>query len=250
MDDLRILLVDDEIDTLESLKDVFEDKNYKVDTLDSGTKVVDYLKQHIFDVILMDIKMPSLNGVETYQRIKETCKAGKTTVILMTAYSLDDLIKEAIHDGVYAILRKPINIDNLFKTIRQAKEGALILIVEDAGGSSEGLKDILVDEGFLVKVVPSGEAAIEWAEKHTHDIVLLAERLPLMNGLETHHKIGKINPNAVTIVMTTQKKDMTDAAQWTLQKSAYATMQKPLDIERLLYVIEEISTKRQHGIPI
>jgi len=218
MDDLRILLVDDQLDTLENLKDVFEDLKFEVDTLDCGSKVVNYLKEKVFDVILMDIKMPTMDGVETYRKIKETCKADKTTVILMTAYSVDDLIKEAIHDGVYAIIRKPINFEKLFNMIKQAKEGAIILIVEDAGGSSESLKEILVDEGYLVKVVPSGEAAIEWAEKHTHDIVLLAEELPKMNGTETQLKIEEINPKAITIVMTTHREDQTEATEETAER--------------------------------
>lgn len=238
-----ILLVDDEIDTLESLKDVLEDHGFEVSTLESGTEAVEYVKDNIVDVILMDIKMPIMDGVETFREIKETCEVYGTTVILMTAYSVDGLIREAVHEGVYAILRKPLDPNELFSTIRQAKEGALILIIENDKASGESLKDLLVHEGFLVKLVPSGEAAITWAEKNTQDIVLLDLNLPVMNGLETYIKIKEINPNAVTIMMTTDRQDMAEIENEALRQSAYTCLQKPLDPNALIAMIKAFAKK-------
>jgi len=250
MGKIRILLVDDEIDTLESLKDVLEDHNFNVKTLQSGAETVEYVRRNIFDVILMDIKMPVMDGVLTYRKIKKICKENKTTVILITAYFLDDLIREAIHDGVYAILRKPINFNQLFRTIRQAKEGALVLIVEDVNAGSEGLRDILLDEGFMVKVVSSGEAAVEWAKKNTQDIILLDAHLPRMNGLETYLKLKQINPNPISIMMATDRQETAGIVDEALRQSAYTCLQKPLDPGSLVPMIKDLAKRKREGLPI
>jgi len=243
----KILIVDDERDSIEGLKDILEDNNFEVDAVDDGQKAVQRLKQTVFDIILLDIKMPVMDGVELYKKIKEICKSQGTVVIMMTAYSVDELMKEAIHEGVYAIFRKPLNVEELLDTIRQAKEGALVLVVEDDPETAKSIKYLLEDNGYRVNVVSSGEAAVEYAKKHTQDIILLDVKLPVMNGLEAYLKIREINPHSVAIMMTAYREEVDEIVRQALDNSAYTCLYKPLDPPSLLKIVGKLAEKKRKG---
>ena len=243
----KILIVDDERDSIEGLKDILEDNNFEVDAVDDGQKAVQRLKQTVFDIILLDIKMPVMDGVETYKQIKDICKIKGTAVIMMTAYSLEEMVKEAIHDGVYAILRKPLNVEELLDTISQSKEGALVLVVEDDFEVAESIKYLLEDNGYRVNIMSSGEAAVEYAKKHTQDIILLDVKLPVMNGLETYLKIKEINPNSVAIMMTAYREEVDDIVKQALKNSVYTCLYKPLDPKSLLEIVGKLAEKKRKG---
>jgi CheY-like chemotaxis protein len=116
----RILLVDDNADFLDSTKDVLEDAGYQVDVATNG---VDALNQELnapFDVVLMDIKMPGMNGVETFIQMKKNNP--HVRVVLFTAYALEDLVEEARNEGVCEVLNKPLDMEKLLGTINPDKK--------------------------------------------------------------------------------------------------------------------------------
>jgi len=77
-----------------------------------------------FDVILMDIKMPGMNGVETLKEIKMI--RPDVTVVMMTAYAVEDLIKEAQREGAYGVLHKPLDVEKMIGLIEGLREGTHI----------------------------------------------------------------------------------------------------------------------------
>jgi len=117
-----------------------------------------------YSLILMDINMPAMNGVEAFKEIKKD--SPDTTVIMMTAYSMEDLIKDALKEGAYDVLRKPLDISKAIATIESAKkESALVMIIDDDINTREGLKDILIQKGFKVTMAKTGEEALEITKK-------------------------------------------------------------------------------------
>ncbi|MHA1378071.1 MAG: response regulator [Candidatus Helarchaeota archaeon] len=111
----NLIIVDDNIEICETLKDIFDDIGYKVTIANNGYDVIELIRSDGYDFILMDIKMPGINGVETFKKIKEINP--KLKVIMMTAYSLDDLINEAKKEGAYAIFNKPLDIKRIIRLI-------------------------------------------------------------------------------------------------------------------------------------
>jgi len=243
----RILLVDDEMDSILALKDVLEDKGFETELVDNGTKAVERAGQQEFDIILMDIKMTGMNGVEAYRKIKQRCRENGTAVIMMTAYSVKGLVEEAIMEGVYAVLRKPLDIDELLNTMRQAVEGAMILVVEDDADVSESIKDLLEVKGYMVTVAPSGEEAVEYAKRHTEDIILLDIGLPGMNGLETYLEIKKLNPNPITLMVTAFRGEVDDMVEKAIEEGVHTCLYKPLAPEKLLEIIADLAQKKRKG---
>ena len=114
-------------------------------------------------MVLMDIKMPVMNGVETYKKLK-IMKPG-IRVILMTAFSVEDLIKDALREGVYAVIHKPFDIETVMNMIEKSKNGALIAIVDDDPNVCKTMKAVLERKGYSVNTCPTGEDAISLAEE-------------------------------------------------------------------------------------
>lgn len=116
----KILIVDDESQIRNILKHLLKDEGYTVRTADNGYKAIQLVTEFRPDLILMDQKMPGLNGIETMERIKE--KYPDQTIIILTAYGAVSLAVDAIKKGAYDYLEKPFDNDKLLILIHRAIE--------------------------------------------------------------------------------------------------------------------------------
>lgn len=116
---LRILVVEDNEKFAQNMKDVLELKGYEVLTATDGFKALEFVKKNGFHLVLMDIKMPVMNGVETYLAIRDI--RSDVVVIIITGYlkEMGDVVADAVQKCVYTCLEKPINIDRLILLLEQ-----------------------------------------------------------------------------------------------------------------------------------
>jgi len=134
--EVKILVVDDQPGMCETLLDILEDVGYNVRSAQDGSTAIEMNKQDVFDIILMDIIMPGINGVEALKVIKKM--NADTTVILMTAYTAPDLIMEAQKAGVYECLTKPFSPSRLLDIItRLCEERNALLSLRGKKGYAE-----------------------------------------------------------------------------------------------------------------
>ncbi len=106
-----VLLVDDDVGMVETLGDILAARRYQVATAGSGEAAVARVRADRFDAVLMDIKMPGLNGVQALRAIKAL--APDTPVIMMTAYTRDELVAEAQQTTGFPVLSKPLDLDRV-----------------------------------------------------------------------------------------------------------------------------------------
>jgi len=120
----RILLVDNEPDITLAFKIGLEDNGFVVDTFNDPQIASANFKDGLYDLLLLDIKMPKMNGIEFYQRMKEIDK--KVKVCFITASEIhyyEKITKEVFPTlGVRRLLRKPIKIIDLVKDLKQELE--------------------------------------------------------------------------------------------------------------------------------
>src|SRR5688572_16778520 len=102
----RALIVDDDVLLARTLKEILELKGWSVEQAHTGTDAVATVEREEFDVVLMDIKMPGMDGVDAFKAMKATRPDIK--VILMTAYAREDRILEAERNGVIRVMSKPV----------------------------------------------------------------------------------------------------------------------------------------------
>ena len=112
-----ILIVDDNISLARSLCLILDKKGHKTSTAKNGIKAIKKTKDKFLDIILMDIKMPLMNGVETYRKIKKISPG--SIVFMMTAYSVEKLVQDAIKEGVETVLYKPLDIEKTINLIEE-----------------------------------------------------------------------------------------------------------------------------------
>ena len=115
----RILVVDDDTMNLVRTKMILGEE-YDVLLADSGMEALDKLKWETVDLVLLDIEMPKLNGIETFERMKEF--ASDVPVIFLTASGLEEDVRSAIRLGAVNYLMKPVKPQELMKRIAQEFE--------------------------------------------------------------------------------------------------------------------------------
>jgi CheY-like chemotaxis protein len=246
MDDkASILIVDDDAGMCETLSDIMEDRGYRTIIALDGYEAVEKVRELDFDVILMDIRMPGMNGVETFRQIKGI--QPDAAVVMMTAYAVEDLIEDALLEGAYGVLYKPFDMERMIGLIDGMKEGGLILVVDDDRDNCEFFKDILEARGYQVSIALSGEEAVEMAREDKHDMIFIDMKLPGMNGLETYLAVREINPQAVAVMMTAYPQEANGLLEEPLGEGVYTCLYKPFEIEEVIQLVDGICRRNRQG---
>jgi DNA-binding NtrC family response regulator len=126
---IRILVIDDELSVRDSLYNWFREEGYMVDVAASAKECLTKLADQEWDIFLIDIKMPGIDGLELQRRIKKIYP--ESTIIIMTAYASIESAVEALKQGAYDYISKPFDPDDLSHLIRNAAERKQ-LVVETA----------------------------------------------------------------------------------------------------------------------
>ena len=222
-----ILVVDDNVDLLETFAMILKRRGFNVETAENGAAAVEKFREHTYDITLMDIVMPEMNGVDAFKKIKELEPGAP--VILMTAYSDENLIETARTEGVNHILNKPIRIDQLIELITDTACDEPILIVDDDEDIRETLTRILQLDGNRVITAGSGEEAVEIVSGRSCRMAFIDVKLPNIDGLETFLRIKEINPSILTVMMTGFQNEVRDALEKAQDASAVTCLYKPFD---------------------
>lgn len=117
--DATLLLVDDDIGMVDTLADILSARGYEVVSASSGDAALVIVRRGGFDVALLDVRMPGLNGVETLKLMRALDP--RIGVIMMTAFTRDELVEEARRSGAVAILSKPLDIEEVLGVLDTAR---------------------------------------------------------------------------------------------------------------------------------
>ena len=237
----NILVVDDQIGMLETFTDILEDRDCNVVTADNGFTAIKKVKEQSFDLIFMDIKMPGLNGVQTFRELKKIDP--KITVIMMTAYSVEDLIEEAVEEGAYAVIYKPFDMDKVIQTIERVLENNLILVVDDRLEDRQLFADILADKDYQVTTAKDGYEAIDLVKKDNFGIIFIDVNMPGIDGVQTFEQIHEIRPDVPVIMITGYSVE--EMLKEAVGKGAYACLHKPFDMEKIIQIVEEVKDNKK-----
>ena len=115
----NILIVDDNVSQCKTMSLILRRKGSAVATANDGWEAIETVQERPFDMIFMDIKMPLMNGVEAYRRIKEIRPGA--VVMMMTAYAVEDLVQQALDEGAYGIVYKPLDIEEMLRLVEEIR---------------------------------------------------------------------------------------------------------------------------------
>lgn len=237
----NILVVDDLKSIRMTLGRVLEDEGHNVVLAEDGYQAIEAAKQTSFDLIFMDIKMPGINGVQTFREVKKINP--QAAVIMMTAYSVEDLVREALEEGAYAVVYKPFDIENIVSIIESALRKTLILIVDDRFADRETLKAILEERGYSVVTASSGAETLARVKEKRFDIIFLDVKLPDIDGAQLFEQVKAIDPEVAVIMMTGYSEE--ESVKRAISQGAYTCIYKPFNIDKILALVGEISQQRR-----
>jgi DNA-binding NtrC family response regulator len=139
----KVLLVDDEEEFVETLAERMRTRGMEVATTTSGSEALDRVDDEDFDVVVLDLKMPGIDGLEALKRIKR--RRPDIQVVLLTGYATVEKGVEAIKEGALEFLEKPIDLKALTEAIHRAKATKMVLVEKE---TEERIKDILEHKGW------------------------------------------------------------------------------------------------------
>src|SRR5438132_14114501 len=114
----RILIVDDEPGIRQSLKGVFEDEGFQTEAVSSGEECLKKLEQAAYDLVLLDIWLPGIDGIETLRRLRE--KSSQTHVIMISGHATIATAVTATKLGAYDFIEKPLSLEHTLLIARNA----------------------------------------------------------------------------------------------------------------------------------
>ncbi|MFO8053824.1 MAG: sigma-54 dependent transcriptional regulator [Bacteroidales bacterium] len=120
----KILVVDDEKSIRNSLREILENEQYKVDEAPDGPEALELVRQYHFDLVLLDIKMPQMDGVEVLERLNVLSDA---PVVMISGHGNIETAVEAIKKGAYDFIEKPLDLNRLLITLRNALDKSTLV---------------------------------------------------------------------------------------------------------------------------
>ncbi len=234
-ENIKVLVVDDHHGMLHTLTDILKDEDYQVAAAESGIAAIDLCQQNEFDVILMDVKMPGLNGVETLRRIKDYIT--NTRVIMMSAYSVDELKQESIQAGAIAFLQKPIDIGAVIKIIEQVKQPLILLASEDESEMST-LMRYLNQHNYRAYATQDIEELISLTRQIHFSIIITDTRIVSKDGTDIHQIFEEVTPSSLLIVLDETNWECPDNAELSAGKLG-SVPDKLKDTSDLVSILDE-----------
>jgi len=246
MDDKKRVLIIDDDDSLrffcaEALEGVFNE----IDTAGSAEEAKKYIKEKKYDVVLLDIKLPGMQGNEYIKILKK--EHPSTEVIMITGESDIRTAVDVIKDGAFDYIAKPFDVSNLINVVKKAianrekklqmRSKTKALIVDDDPAIRTLCKYALKDMFDEITEVGSSEEGMSAFAKQSYDIVLLDVMLPGIHGDEYIKQIKKEYPMTDVIMMTATP--VLNVAVETLKFGAFDYISKPFDVKALKKTVEK-----------
>lgn len=234
----KIMVVDDDPGMRLTLEGIIEDEGFDVVGAEDGLRAIALAKTAHFDLIFMDIKMPGINGVETYREIKRTSPG--SVVVMMTGFSVDDLIQDALEEGAYAVLYKPFEMEEIIDVMDKVLKNTFVLLVDDMPSDRMIMRSILEDNGYLVSDARNGEEAVAMAAQRHFGLILMHIKMPGIDGTETLERIRRLDPQVKAIFVSgyTSEPPVSES----LRAGAYTAIVKPDDPDELLELVRSVTS--------
>ncbi len=256
---MKTLLVEDIELNLEIAQSILEEEGAIVTPAMNGQEAVDAFADNpagTFDIIIMDIMMPVMDGITATKTIRALDRPDAKTIpiVAMTANAYEEDIRNTQAAGMNAHLSKPIDVDLMFKTLsrfypvvqKEARptqiRGLKILLVDDVDLNLEIAKTVLEEEGAVVTTAENGQEAVDafaGSPAGTFDVILMDVHMPVMDGLVAADKIRQMDredARSIPILAMTA-----DVYEEDIMKTKAAGMDghltKPLDMEKLLWTL-------------
>lgn len=237
----RALVVDDDRTMVRTLTDVLRLKGWYVACAYDGVEAVQAAKDETFDVVIMDVRMPMMDGVSAFKAMKKA--RPDTRVVLMTAYAAQELIAEAERGGVLRVMPKPVDVASLLSLLTASlSRQKPILLVDSDLMFLKSMSEVLRLRGFETVLASTLDEATAAIDARRPAAVLLHLHIGAANPRELLTAVHDASPAVALIVYSGKpgaEAEIEDAlpAEW-----VHAFLQKPFAIDQITGVLDGIAS--------
>jgi len=247
-----VLIVDDDAAVARTHQKLLERAGFAVTTADNGLAALGELQQHVFQVILLDVRMPFLEGTGFYQELAKTYPDLTNRVVFVTGFAEDPNVRTFLRDVGRPVLIKPVEFDDLVTAVKRVVEGpasgrragtaARVLVVDDDAPLRATVRRALVAAGYEVTEAGGGEAALQALGAHPPvDLLITDMYMPGMDGVELTIRARREGRPLKVIAMSgggyMKREDVLDVAR---KIGAARTLEKPFTPDELLAAVEVV----------
>jgi CheY-like chemotaxis protein len=236
---LNILIVDDDVDNGQSLGELLELEGHTATVVHSGEAAINAFTRCDFDIAFMDVMMPGKNGVESFLEIKKLKPCAH--VYMMTGYSVEQLLQQAIDNGAMGVLSKPVDARKVLAALKDARPSGIVLIAEDDPDFGPGLKEIVADSGYRAELVQNGRDAIDTVRRGGIEVLILDLKMPLIDGIEVYATLRKEGRAVPTIIITGSAHEYHDTLEAIRDVTLTGILNKPFDPLALLQRLDALA---------
>jgi PAS domain S-box-containing protein len=264
---MKVLVVDDSATSRNILQDILESFSFEVTLTSSAEEGLEKIQRadtdHPYELVLMDWKMPGMDGLEASERIKYHQALSKIpAIILVTAYGREDIMQRTEQLGLEGFLIKPVSPSVLFDTIMHAFgegiaktsriseknektddmsqiKGAKVLLVEDNEINQQVALEILQGMGLNVTVANDGQEAVNAVKKSNYDVVLMDVQMPVMDGYTATREIRKDKHFKDLPIIAMTAHAMAGDEDKSLEAGMNGHVTKPIDPEQLFSTLQK-----------
>ncbi len=233
----KVLVVDDEAVFRETVTEYLRVNGFEVLEAPNGLEALLQLKRNRPAAVVLDLAMPRLGGLETLGWIRSFDPAA--TVVIVTGVDDAEAHRRAREMGATAVLRKPVDFDELLRVLSSAASAApsspRVLVVDDDAETRHMLGEFLATHGFDARSAADGGAALRAITQEPPDVVLLDIAMPGLSGLEALPAIRAIAPD-VKVIMVSGVATV-EMAKLALARGAFDYVGKPIDFAYLTQAI-------------
>jgi CheY-like chemotaxis protein/signal transduction histidine kinase len=250
--DSNVLIVDDDVPTLNLVKEAVERQGFKSFAYSDSTKVMDAIQNTHLDLAIIDLDMPEVDGVELIGLIKSTEQFKNLPIIIYTGKKdFDDDVRRL--DGMFeGLLQKSsTSLENLQATINEMinryeepakaeeiitkKDTVKILLVEDYKHSQIIVTRLLKKNDFdSIVVVENGQEALDAVRQQHYDLILMDMQMPVMNGFEATRRIRELEEYKETPIVALTAFAMKGDREKCLDAGATDYIPKPIDSQEFI----------------
>ena len=240
---IKVLVVDDEKIIRDFFGRLLSLQGLEVIEAEDGYKASELAKGNKFDLYFIDVRMPGMDGLETFRQIRQIHP--EALVVMMTGYALDNILEQAQKEGASGSIRKPFAIGEIKGIVEKAaqkknKEAANTLVIDDDQAVLNFFGNFLKVKNQKYSLINNAKDALELIQREKFNLVFLDLVLKDADGLELYKKIKEILPQAEIVIITGYH----DKAKEIEGKADISgLLYKPFEIEGIIKYIEKIKPK-------
>lgn len=233
-----VLVIDDDRQMVQTLCAVLRLHGWEPTPGYSGEDAIEAVRAKPFAAVLMDVRMPGLDGVEAFRRIREEYPA--LPVILMTAYAAQELLAQAEREGVLMILPKPLPLDRLTETLAELSQTGPVLVLDDEPEFLATLGAILTSRNHGVLTATSLDQALDVLSGASPTVVVMDLNLGPLHPRDAIFAIKRVSPEVLLILYSGQLDVLDETVSELPADWVFGTLRKPFAPERLLELLNGV----------